>query len=186
MRPCVCWVLTCVLLPAGRNDHGPVPECWLHSPSAALCQCCVFSLFAASGLKCFTCWGANPGTCTRVWDCPSQFDRCSSTIGEKITNSFLLNGHVVSCCYGETEEEAKRTRSNPQHQHFVMHFKLFSHVVSVAESMVTKECMRSDMCDRVYSEGVRCCAGDLCNGATHTGAFAPLLLAPAALITLLV
>lgn len=52
--------------------------------------------------------------------------------------------------------------------------------------MVTKECMRSDVCDRVYSDGVRCCAGDLCNGATHTAVFAPLLLAPAALITLLV
>lgn len=58
--------------------------------------------------------------------------------------------------------------------------------VTVAESMVTKECMRSDMCDRVYSDGVRCCAEDLCNGARHSGVLVPVLLVPAALITLLV
>lgn len=63
-------------------------------------------------------------------------------------------------------------------------FYVFS--VAVAESMVTKECMRSDMCDRVYSDGVRCCAEDLCNGVKHTGALVPLLLAPVALSTLLV
>lgn len=84
-------------------------------------------------------------------------------------------------------DEEKSQKKNMIVQTFLMHFKLFIfNVVSVAESMVTKECMRSDVCDRVYSDGVRCCAEDLCNGATHTAVFAPLLLAPAALITLLV
>ncbi|CAG07813.1 unnamed protein product [Tetraodon nigroviridis] len=106
MQPCVCAALLCVLLPA------------------------------ACGLKCFTCWGANPGSCDQVWDCPSQFDRCATTI--------------------------------------------------VAESLVTKECMRSDMCNRVYSDGVRCCAEDLCNGGRHTGVFVPLLVASVAIFTLMI
>lgn len=58
--------------------------------------------------------------------------------------------------------------------------------VAVAESLITKQCMRSDMCDQVYSDGVRCCAEDLCNGAKHTGAFVPLLVAPVAIITLMI
>uniref|UniRef100_A0A8C2XA03 UPAR/Ly6 domain-containing protein n=1 Tax=Cyclopterus lumpus TaxID=8103 RepID=A0A8C2XA03_CYCLU len=33
---------------------------------------------AVSGLKCFTCWSANPGTCTVVWNCPEQYDRCNA------------------------------------------------------------------------------------------------------------
>ncbi|KAK2837818.1 hypothetical protein Q5P01_015030 [Channa striata] len=47
----------------------------------------------------------------------------------------------------------------------------------VAQNMITKHCMKSDMCNNVYSVGVRCCAENLCNGARHTGAFVPLLLA---------
>ncbi|XP_010743148.1 CD59 glycoprotein-like [Larimichthys crocea] len=89
---------------------------------------------AACGLKCYTCWGANPGTCNQVWTCADHYDRCATTI--------------------------------------------------VAENMITKECMRSDMCDMVYSDGLRCCTGDLCNGAKHTGVFVPLLLMPLAIITL--
>lgn len=58
--------------------------------------------------------------------------------------------------------------------------------VVVAESLITKQCMRSDMCDQVYSDGVRCCAEDLCNGAKHTGVFVPLLVAPVAIITLMI
>ncbi|XP_035515101.1 CD59 glycoprotein-like [Morone saxatilis] len=106
MRPCVSLVFICMLLPA------------------------------VCGLKCFTCWGANPGACNQVWSCADHYDRCSTTI--------------------------------------------------VAENMITKQCMRSDMCNNVYSDGVRCCAGDLCNGAKHTGVFVPLLLGPLAIITLLI
>lgn len=62
---------------------------------------------------------------------------------------------------------------------------LLSLSVAVAENMITKECMRSDMCDNVYSDGVRCCAEDLCNGAKHPGVFLPLLLVPLAIITLM-
>lgn len=87
---------------------------------------------------------------------------------------------------GAEEKSQKKNMIVPSTPTFLMHIKLFFNVVSVAESMVTKECMRSDVCDRVYSDGVMCCAGDLCNGATHTGVFAPLLLAPVALITILV
>lgn len=58
--------------------------------------------------------------------------------------------------------------------------------VAVAESLVTKECMRSDMCNRVYSDGVRCCAEDLCNGGRHTGVFVPLLVASVAIFTLMI
>lgn len=57
---------------------------------------------------------------------------------------------------------------------------------AVAESLVTKECMRSDMCNRVYSDGVSCCAEDLCNGAKRTGVYVPLLVASAAIITLII
>ncbi|KAJ0019281.1 hypothetical protein NQD34_006850 [Periophthalmus magnuspinnatus] len=46
----------------------------------------------------------------------------------------------------------------------------------VAENLITKECMRSDICNNVYSVGVSCCSGDLCNGAQHTGATSPLVL----------
>ncbi|KAF7649389.1 hypothetical protein LDENG_00141880 [Lucifuga dentata] len=91
-------------------------------------------LSAVCGLKCFTCWSANPGTCNQVWSCPAHYDRCATTI--------------------------------------------------VAENLVSKECMRSNMCNRVYSVGVRCCGEDLCNGAKHTGIYVPLLLAPLAIITL--
>lgn len=35
-----------------------------------------------------------------------------------------------------------------------------------------------------YSDGVRCCAEGLCNGAKRTGVFVPLLVAPVAIITL--
>ncbi|XP_049908199.1 CD59 glycoprotein-like [Epinephelus moara] len=103
---------------------------------------CVFLAFiltllsAVCGLKCFTCWSANPGTCTQIWNCPTHYDRCATTIG--------------------------------------------------AENMITKECMRSDVCNNVYSVGVRCCAEDLCNGAKHAGVFVPLLLAPLAIITLFI
>ncbi|XP_047448454.1 CD59 glycoprotein-like [Mugil cephalus] len=38
------------------------------------------TLSTASGLKCYTCWGANPGTCNEVWQCHHHFDRCSTTI----------------------------------------------------------------------------------------------------------
>nr|XP_040052112.1 CD59 glycoprotein-like [Gasterosteus aculeatus aculeatus] len=86
------------------------------------------------GLKCFTCWSANPGTCTQVWSCPREYDRCSTTVA--------------------------------------------------AENMITKECMRSDVCNNEDAVGVRCCAEDLCNGAKHRGVFVPLLLAPLFIITL--
>ncbi|KAM9360629.1 uncharacterized protein ABDE67_001239 [Symphorus nematophorus] len=56
----------------------------------------------------------------------------------------------------------------------------------VAENLITKQCMRSDMCNNVFINGVRCCSGDLCNGAKHTGVFVPLLLAPLAIITLII
>ncbi|KAK7934464.1 hypothetical protein WMY93_005360 [Mugilogobius chulae] len=46
----------------------------------------------------------------------------------------------------------------------------------VAENLVTKECMRSDICNNVVSLGVFCCSGDLCNSAQHTRSLSPLLL----------
>ncbi|XP_036954326.1 CD59 glycoprotein-like [Acanthopagrus latus] len=103
---------------------------------------CVFLAFACvllpavCGIRCFTCWGVNPGHCNDVWSCAPHFDRCATTI--------------------------------------------------VAENLITKECMRSDMCDNVYSNGLRCCSGDLCNGAQHAGVFVPPLLAPLAIITLFI
>ncbi|CAB1427873.1 unnamed protein product [Pleuronectes platessa] len=51
----------------------------------------------------------------------------------------------------------------------------------VAQNMITKHCMRSDMCANVYSVGVRCCSENLCNRAKHTGVFVPLLLVPLAM-----
>ncbi|XP_042343699.1 CD59 glycoprotein-like [Plectropomus leopardus] len=104
-------------------------------PFVSLVLICTM-LAAVGGLKCFTCWGANPGTCTQIWNCPNHYDRCATTI--------------------------------------------------VAENMVTKECMRSDVCSNVDSVGVRCCAEDLCNGARHTGVFLPLILVPSAIITLFI
>ncbi|XP_040899187.1 three-finger toxin MALT0070C-like [Toxotes jaculatrix] len=104
-----------------------------------LCVSLVFictMLSAVYGLKCYTCWGDNPGTCHNVWLCPEHYDRCATTI--------------------------------------------------VAQNLISKHCMRSDMCDNVYSVGVRCCAEDLCNGAEHAGIFVPLLLAPLAIITLFI
>ncbi|TNN47377.1 hypothetical protein EYF80_042429 [Liparis tanakae] len=92
------------------------------------------TLSGVGGLKCFTCWSANPGSCTVVWNCPKHYDRCSASFD--------------------------------------------------AENMITKECMRSDACNDVDSLGVRCCAGDLCNGAEPRGVSAPLLVAPLALIAL--
>uniref|UniRef100_A0A665TKW8 UPAR/Ly6 domain-containing protein n=1 Tax=Echeneis naucrates TaxID=173247 RepID=A0A665TKW8_ECHNA len=83
------------------------------------------SLPAVSGLRCYTCWGDNPGTCDQIWMCPHHYDRCA-----------------------------------------------------IAQNMISKHCMRSDMCDNVYSVGVRCCSEDLCNGAKQIGLFVPLLLVP--------
>ncbi|XP_047185238.1 CD59 glycoprotein-like [Scophthalmus maximus] len=101
---------------------------------------CVFLVFicvmlpAVYGLKCYTCWGDNPGSCNSVWDCPKSYDRCASTI--------------------------------------------------VSQNMISKHCMRSDLCSNSYSVGVRCCAEDLCNGAKQTAVFVPLLLVPIAVSTL--
>lgn len=64
-------------------------------------------------------------------------------------------------------------------QVFLLHLS-----VAVAESLLTKECMRSDICNRIYSDGVRC--WDLCNGAKKNGVFVPLLVAPVAIITLMI
>lgn len=57
-------------------------------------------------------------------------------------------------------------------------YLIFSFSVAAAENMITKECMRSDVCNNEDAVGVRCCAEDLCNGAKHRGVFVPLLLAP--------
>uniref|UniRef100_A0A4W6CDV2 UPAR/Ly6 domain-containing protein n=1 Tax=Lates calcarifer TaxID=8187 RepID=A0A4W6CDV2_LATCA len=95
-----------------------------------------FFLPAGYGLKCFTCWGDNPGTCNQIWNCPASYDRCATTI--------------------------------------------------VAENMISKHCMRSDMCNNVDSLGIRCCAEDLCNGAKHSGVFVPVLLVSLAIITLFI
>ncbi|KAG7490309.1 hypothetical protein JOB18_032765 [Solea senegalensis] len=54
----------------------------------------------------------------------------------------------------------------------------------VAQNLISKHCMRSDMCNNVYTVGIRCCSEDLCNGAKHTGVFVPLLLVPIAINTL--
>lgn len=56
--------------------------------------------------------------------------------------------------------------------------------VAAFDNLITKECMKSDICNNVYSNGMRCCSGDLCNGAKQTGVFVPLLLAPLAMIAL--
>uniref|UniRef100_A0AAQ5YNS0 Snake toxin/toxin-like domain-containing protein n=2 Tax=Amphiprion TaxID=80969 RepID=A0AAQ5YNS0_AMPOC len=92
------------------------------------------SLPAVYGLKCYTCWGRNPGHCNDIWECPPHFDRCSSTI--------------------------------------------------VSENLINKQCMKSDMCGMDSMFGMRCCSGDLCNGAKHNGVFLPILLAPLVIITL--
>lgn len=93
MRPFASLALVCILMPVGKiSEHETsvwkltenVPLLllvWvniLHSLLAAVC-----------GLKCFTCWGANPGTCTEIWNCPHHFDRCSTSIGE---STFLPHG----------------------------------------------------------------------------------------------
>lgn len=63
--------------------------------------------------------------------------------------------------------------------------RMLSLSAAALDNLVSKHCMRSDMCDRVYSNGLRCCSGDLCNGAKQTAVFVPLLLlAPLAAVTL--
>lgn len=49
-------------------------------------------LSAACGLKCYTCWGANPGTCNQVWTCADHYDRCATTIGK------LNVSHIIHIC----------------------------------------------------------------------------------------
>uniref|UniRef100_A0A3Q4HYL5 Uncharacterized protein n=1 Tax=Neolamprologus brichardi TaxID=32507 RepID=A0A3Q4HYL5_NEOBR len=33
-----------------------------------------FCLPSVYGLQCYTCWGVNPGSCTRIWTCPQGYD----------------------------------------------------------------------------------------------------------------
>lgn len=67
-------------------------------------------------------------------------------------------------------------------------FNCLSLSVAGVENMVSKQCMRSDMCDRSYNDGMECCSGDLCNGAKRTAVFVPLLLllAPLTIVTLFI
>lgn len=53
MRLCVCLVLICVLLPAGRNKHRPFQECCLHCLVAGLCQCSMFFAVCSLGAQVF-------------------------------------------------------------------------------------------------------------------------------------
>ncbi|KAM9858600.1 uncharacterized protein ACBR49_020582 [Aulostomus maculatus] len=72
---------------------------------------------AVSGLRCYTCWGANPGTCNEVWDCPHGYDRCSTTIlaenmvDKQCMRSVMCNIETsvgIRCCAEDLCNGAKR------------------------------------------------------------------------------
>lgn len=79
MRLLVSLIFICVLLPAGKNNKKKIQKLFIF---VGLCDYFAYVLCAVCGLKCFTCWDVNPGTCHQVWDCPAHFDRCSYTIGK--------------------------------------------------------------------------------------------------------
>lgn len=204
MRLWVSLAFICMMLPAGKSSKDEQSTQKLMQ-KLSLCLSAFINILhsplsAVYGIKCFTCWGATPGTCNEIWNCAKHFDRCSTTIGK--LNLLPHVALIVCILYGVVVifpdmifTVASVTFSAAMASlmssivwtvsHILMELFLFFSV-AVAENMVTKECMRSDVCNSVYSNGVRCCAEDLCNGAKHTGFFVPLLLAPIAIITLFI
>lgn len=76
------------------------------------------TLSAVYGLKCYTCWGTNPGHCNDIWECPAHFDRCSSTIvSENLINKQCMRSDMcnmdsmtgIRCCSGDLCNGAKHT-----------------------------------------------------------------------------
>lgn len=54
------------------------------------------SLCAAWSLRCYTCWGSNPGSCTNIWECPRQYDRCGITISKLSVYLDISPGHTFN------------------------------------------------------------------------------------------
>uniref|UniRef100_A0A667WNH2 UPAR/Ly6 domain-containing protein n=1 Tax=Myripristis murdjan TaxID=586833 RepID=A0A667WNH2_9TELE len=70
------------------------------------------------GLKCFTCWNANPGSCTQIWSCPAGYDRCSTTIAAEnlITKNCMRSDECnmvdstgLRCCDKDLCNRARHT-----------------------------------------------------------------------------
>ncbi|XP_034025470.1 lymphocyte antigen 6B-like [Thalassophryne amazonica] len=95
------------------------------------------------------------------------------------TCMMLLAVHGLRCytCWGENLGNCNRIWTCPAG------YDRCSSTI-VAENMITKKCMRSDVCRKVYSVGMTCCSGDLCNGANPSGVSIPLLLVPLVIIVL--
>lgn len=93
MRLCVSLAFVCTMLSAGKNrgDEQSVQKLIQDLSLFLLAFVKIFFFLPAGyGLKCFTCWGDNPGTCNQIWNCPASYDRCATTIG-----MFDLPSHVA-------------------------------------------------------------------------------------------
>ncbi|XP_017162316.1 lymphocyte antigen 6G-like [Poecilia reticulata] len=63
------------------------------------------SFSAACGLRCYTCVGAEPNSCTNIMTCPAVTNRCSSVkTGDLVTKTCMLSAGCtgpISCCEGD-------------------------------------------------------------------------------------
>uniref|UniRef100_A0A3Q3MIX5 Lymphocyte antigen 6D-like n=1 Tax=Mastacembelus armatus TaxID=205130 RepID=A0A3Q3MIX5_9TELE len=71
--------------------------------------------FILYGLRCYTCWGANPANCNDVRTCPRNYNRCSIS-GNMITKHCMISAMCensysvgVTCCSGDLCNGAKHT-----------------------------------------------------------------------------
>ena len=130
-------------------------------------------LCVACGLRCYSCMNADSKSCAKIATCASTQDRCSST--EVMGKLFFHTRSICSCtltfqidCLSESKLiffcSIDIVETN------CMFFSLYW-------GLVTKHCINSAACVGL----IKCCEGDLCNGAIPTGSSILLLLVSAAI-----
>ncbi|XP_040010394.1 CD59 glycoprotein-like [Xiphias gladius] len=84
---------------------------------ASLAFICMM-LSAVYGLRCYTCWDNNPGTCNNIWVCPKDYDRCATTIvAQNLISKYCTRSDVcnnvdtvgVRCCAEDLCNGAKHS-----------------------------------------------------------------------------
>uniref|UniRef100_A0A3P8PM98 UPAR/Ly6 domain-containing protein n=1 Tax=Astatotilapia calliptera TaxID=8154 RepID=A0A3P8PM98_ASTCA len=85
-----------MILAPGKSIYDQHPFIYLFSFFSVFVNC--FCLPSVCGLMCYTCLGANPGSCTRI--CPLGYDYCSTTLADSLG---------IRCCSEDLCNGAKQT-----------------------------------------------------------------------------
>lgn len=130
---------------------------------------CDFRSFqTACGLTCYQCVTTDPKSCTTTVKCPPELDRCSTV--EFNGNKLFM---TIACIQAFAKFQLFL------HSQLLFSLKLnLSHLCHYT-GLVTKTCMANALC----ISPIKCCTGDLCNGAASTGSSVLLLLVPTAIMS---